>query len=205
MMKTEVSQGGKPQGIIGKIIGRMMNRFHIVNYKKIFDRLEIYENYNILDIGCGGGKFVHYISSRIGSGKSIGIDHSLEMVKLSEKVNAENIQKRKVEIIQGDVSDIQFESETFDIITALETIQFWPDIKVGLKEIYRCIKNDGRFVIINRFPKPGTKWYNIVQIKNENEYENILEQVGFTNIKIDIKELNGWIVVMAKKQASLSS
>ena len=35
---------------------------------------------------------------------------------------------------------LPFGNETFDIITAFETIYFWPDINEAFKQVYRALK-----------------------------------------------------------------
>ena len=72
--------------------------------------------------------------------------------------------------------------ESFDIITAFDTINFWTDQKIAILEIFRTIKHGGSFYIINAFPKEGTKWFDFVKYKNEKEYEEFLLSNGFSDI-----------------------
>lgn len=58
------NQGAKPTGTIGKIIGRLMNKFHTSLYITYFDNKTLPDNCRILDIGCGGGKFLNYLSQK---------------------------------------------------------------------------------------------------------------------------------------------
>ena len=61
-------------------------------------------------------------------GKVIGIDYSEVSVIKSSKINKAEIENKHCEILQGNVMKLPFRKETFDIITAFETIYFWPDI-----------------------------------------------------------------------------
>jgi len=51
-------QGSKPTGLIGKIIGRLMNNFHTSLYVEYFKNNLPKDDSKILDIGCGGGEFL---------------------------------------------------------------------------------------------------------------------------------------------------
>jgi len=194
------SQGAKPTGLVGKLIGKLMNVAHTGRYREYFQNINIQENIILLDIGCGGGKFVNYLSNKIKSGKVYGLDHSEEMVKLSTKVNRSSIKKGDVEIVLGSVLDIPFEKEQMNMVTAFETIQFWPNLPEAVAEVCRVLKVGGQFIIMNQYPKAGTKWYDRVQIKSEKEYFNLLNIVGFKNIVTDISSKPGWIIVKAEKR-----
>ena len=50
-------------------------------------------------------------------------------MKLSREVNEKLINEGKVEVMEGNVINLPFEDNTFDIVTAFETIYFWPDIE----------------------------------------------------------------------------
>ena len=192
------SQGGEPKGFVGYIIGKLMNLFHITGYMLALSKLPVADNLICLDIGCGGGKLVNLLASQIKNGKIYGLDHSEQMVKLARKVNNSFIENGIVEILQGTVSALPFSDSQFDLITAFETIHFWPDLDTNLKEIPRKLKSSGKFMIVNRFPQEGTKWFNFVQIKNADEYKNKLVSAGFSDISVDIESKKGWIIVLAQ-------
>lgn len=69
-------------------------------------------------------------------GNVIGIDYSVSVIK-SSKINKAEIENKHCEILQGNVMKLPFRKETFDIITAFETIYFWPDINGAFKQVYR--------------------------------------------------------------------
>ena len=57
-------------------------------------------------------------------GRVVGIDHSEISVEKSKKINKAGIESKRCEILQGDVMKLPFRGETFDVITAFETIYF---------------------------------------------------------------------------------
>lgn len=79
--------------------------------------------------------------------------------------------------------------ETYNIITAFETIYYWLSLELGFSEIYRLLKPGGTIVIGNELD--GTQEIdrkieratNYMRIYSIDEIEATLKQVGFTNIK----------------------
>ena len=139
----------KPKGIGGKIMVNMMNTGHSSMAEWGFTHIEIKNNYICLDIGCGGGANVKRLLAKTPYGKVTGIDYSEISVIKSQKINKEEIENKRCEILQGNVMKLPFGNETFDIITAFETIYFWPDINEAFKQVYRVLKGSGTFMICN--------------------------------------------------------
>ena len=102
-----------------------------------------------------------------------------------------------MEFKEASVSNLPYEDDKFDIVTAFETIQFWPDLPGDLIEIKRVLNPNGKLSIMNRFPKENSKWYDWCQIKTIEQYEELFTTAGFTEIKTDAKSKPGWICVSA--------
>ena len=194
----------KPEGIGGKIMVNMMNAGHSSMAEWGFTHIEIRNNYICLDIGCGGGANVKRLLTKTPYGKVTGIDYSDISVIKSQKINKAEIENKRCEILQGNVMKLPFGNETFDIITAFETIYFWPDINEAFKQVYRVLKGSGTFMICNESNGENSKeekWTKIIQgmkIYNSEQVKNSLEGAGFTDIKIH-KNKKGWLCVVCKK------
>lgn len=135
----------KPQGKLGNIQLKSMNKEHTPVSLWGLKHLNIKSDDVILDVGCGGGINVKRMAK---SAKMVyGIDYSIESVKLSKEVNEKLIDEGKVEILGGNVKNLPFEDNTFDIVTAFETVYFWPDIEKCFGEVKRVLKPGGIFLI----------------------------------------------------------
>ncbi len=192
-------QGSKPTGPIGRIIGRLMNSFHTSIYVDSFKEKILPDHCRILDIGCGGGKFLKYLATKGDEFKLWGLDHSEEMIDLSSQLNQEVIKSGRLQLLTGSVTEIDISDNSLDLVTAFETVQFWPNLGDAFSEIYRVLDKEGEFLIINRFPKEGTKWWQRANLKSEADYMTKLEAAGFKNISIDLEFKRNWIVVKAFK------
>lgn len=194
----------KPKGIGGKIMVHMMNTGHSSMAEWGFTHMEIQSDNVCLDIGCGGGANVRKLLEKSPYGRVVGIDHSEISVEKSKKINKAGIESKRCEILQGDVMKLPFRDETFDVITAFETIYFWPDINEAFKQVYRVLKVSGTFMICNESNGENSKeekWTKIIQgmkIYNSEQIKKSLEDAGFTDIKIH-KNKKGWLCVVCKK------
>lgn len=194
----------KPKGIGGKIMVHMMNTGHSSMAEWGFTHMEIQSDNVCLDIGCGGGANVRKLLEKSPYGRVVGIDHSEISVEKSKKINKAGIESKRCEILQGDVMKLPFRDKTFDVITAFETIYFWPDINEAFKQVYRVLKVSGTFMICNESNGENSKeekWTKIIQgmkIYNSEQIKKSLEDAGFTDIKIH-KNKKGWLCVVCKK------
>lgn len=189
-------QGGCPTGPIGRFFGFLMNNIHKGVYRFGLEYADMREDDSLLDIGCGGGKLLKEISKTVTHGRLCGIDHSEEMVKMALKKNRRN---NRITIKKASVSKLPFQDYDFNTVTAFETIQFWPDFMVDLKEVLRVLKPKGTFLIANRYPEENSSWSDMLTFKNKQEYIEALQEAGFINITADTETKKGWIRIKAYK------
>ena len=161
----------------------------------------------ILDVGCGGGKTISRLARRAVQGKVYGIDHSADMVDYSRQVNKKLIAKNRVEIVQSSVEKTGFKDEFFDLVTAIETYYFWPNLAEAFREIKRILKKGGCLLIISEMIKDGV--YEVenaeiiaktqVHLVPLQEMQRMLYSVGFSNVKVYRKRKSDWNAVLAYK------
>ena len=203
----------KPEGELGDKLIDNMNENHEGLARWSVSHLDISKDDLILDIGCGGGVNVERFL-KMTENKVFGLDYSSLAVERSSELNRLAIDDGSCEIIQGSVSDLPFENNTFDIVTAFETVYFWPNFVNDLKEIHRVLKDDGILFIANEaLPKEYDERQNHIielldmNIYSQSELEESLQKAGFTNITSHVKESKDsftgddaeWICVMAEK------
>ena len=94
-----------PQGFWGRMILRGMNCFHASLANRGMMQLEWQPEWNVLDIGCGGGANLKRLLNLCPKGNIYGIDLSEESVSFAQKYNAKDLDKRCF-IQQGDVCSL---------------------------------------------------------------------------------------------------
>lgn len=196
----------KPQGFLGRLMVLGMNSgAHAAMSKWALSNLSIQEDWHILDIGCGGGANIARLLHHVPKGSVWGIDYSSVSVSKSAKVNAKAIAEGRSKVMEGDVSHLSFENDSFDLVTAFETIYFWPDIEHCFKEVWNVMRPGAVFAIINESDgtsEDDVKWESIVSGMHTYTAEEIsspLQAAGFSNISINRDVNRHWLMVTARK------
>lgn len=204
MLKRIMQNARKPKGKFGQLMVKIMNFGHTNLSKWGFSHIEIKENCDALDIGCGGGKNLAVLLSMCKRGTVTGFDYSEASVVQSIKTNQKEVNAGRCKVIQGNVSELPFSENSFDIITAFETVYFWPDIEKAFSRIYLALKLKGRFMICNEMcgeNKSDDRWTKIIDgmtIYNEEQLKTNLMKSGFS--KVDVyKDKKGHLCVVAYK------
>lgn len=182
----------KPKGKLGNIQLKSMNKEHTPVSLWGLKHLNIKSDDVILDIGCGGGININRMSKK--AKKVYGVDYSIESVKLSREVNRQEIYDGKVEVLKGNVADLPFEDDTFDIVTAFETVYFWPDIEKSFGEVKRVLKPGGIFLIgmesngnDNMVMKISEKLIDMT-VYNDEELTGFLKNNDYSKITVYLRD-----------------
>ena len=202
----------KPQGVFGKKVAQDMNIHHESLARWGLTHINFEKDFQILDIGCGGGRNINRFAKLIENGKVFGIDYSDTSIKVSSELNMKYIDKGLVEIKKGTVSAIPYNDGKFDLVTAFETYYFWPDLKSDLKEVLRVMKEEAVFLLVNELyecdnpkkMKNTRKWARLcnIELHNPDQFEKLLIEAGFSEIKIYENIEEGWITAVASKKSS---
>lgn len=194
----------KPQGFGGKIMVAMMNSGHSAMAEWGLRHIQIADNSAFLDIGCGGGANIKKMLTMCPHGRVSGIDYSSVSVEKSRKINRKAIADGRCSVIEGSALVLPFSEDSFDTVTAFETVYFWPEIEKCFREVYRVLEPNGCFMICNESngdTNKDDKWVEKIgsmTIYNGEQLRTFLANAGFTDIQIDKNE-KGWLCVKAYK------
>jgi ubiquinone/menaquinone biosynthesis C-methylase UbiE len=165
------------------------------------------KNAVILDVGCGGGRTVRRLAALAPEGKVVGLDYSAASVAVSRETNAQDIENGRVRIEQGSVAALPFPDRTFDIVTAVETHYYWPDLPANVREILRVLKPGGTFALIAETYRGGPfrLVYGIVMpliraaFLSDAEHRDLLTQAGFTEVATKHVSGKNWICATGRR------
>jgi SAM-dependent methyltransferase len=198
-----------PTGPLGRYVAKRMNQGHEPLTLWGLTKVKIASNNIILDVGCGGGKTVSRLAQLASHGKVFGVDHSVDMVEYSKKVNKKLIAQNRVQIVGGSVEKMSFPDNYFDLVTAFETYYFWSNFRDALKEIKRVLKPGGKLHLVNEMVQDGVYEVENAKLIAEahmrliplQEIRNVVRSIGFVDVQVFTKTESPWNAVLAQKQS----
>ena len=193
-----------PVGLGGKIMVALMNLGHSTVARWGLRFLELTPDAKVLDCGCGGGANIKKLLKLCPKGTVRGIDYSPVSVEKSKRVNKAAVARGRCDVLCASVAELPFEPEQFDLVTAFETVYFWPDLPQCFCEVGRVLKTGGTLLICNESngdTDKDEKWTEIIggmTIYKDTELKAYLEQAGFHDVQIHKKK--SWLCVTARKR-----
>ena len=167
---------------------------------------------NILDIATGTGDLAINLT-KTRAKKIIGLDISEGMLNVGRKKIKERKLNSLVEMIIGDSENLPFEDDSFDAVSVAFGVRNFETLEKGLSEIYRVLKVNGVFVVLetsipqNPFFKQGyfiyTKFFlpligklfsrdktayeylsdSAAKFPFGEDFNNILKKIGFIRVE----------------------
>jgi ubiquinone/menaquinone biosynthesis C-methylase UbiE len=177
-------QLGKPEGLIGALIGWRMGRLNTVANELTLEQLDIAPGDRVLEVGFGPGTSVERAAALAKGGFVAGVDASLTMVRAARRRNRRLIEAGAVELRHGTVEELPYPEESFDKGFSVNTIYFWADPAACLSAMRRALRPGGVLAIGFRarqfFPPegmPGARLYSV------EEVERLLTESGLHDVR----------------------
>lgn len=204
-----IGQVRRPSGPLGRRMARAMNLSHAAMTDWALQQVPIAANAAILDIGCGGGRTIHRLAALAPTGTVQGIDYSAASVAAARGTNAQEIASGRVQIQLGSVASLPFPDRTFDLITAVETHYYWPDLAANTREVLRVLKPGGTFVLIAETHRDGFKGTLYILPMallraahlSDAETRDLLTRTGFTEVATHHTPGENWICAVGRRVA----
>jgi len=108
----------------------------------------------ILDIATGTGDLA-IASMKLSPKRVVGLDLSAEMLKVGEEKIKKLHLDEVISMVEGDSENLPFNDGEFDAAMVAFGVRNFENLNKGLSEIYRVLKNDGRFMVLE-FSNPST-------------------------------------------------
>ena len=201
ILKDFFCQCARPEGFLGRCMLRFMNFGHAPLTNWGLDHVAFSDGMTMLDVGCGGGATLKRLLIRSPKGKVYGIDISEESVAKAKKVNKDLLDSQ-VFVEQGSADCLPWEDQTFDVVTAVETVYFWPDLPKCFHEVKRVLKSGGQFAIMLEVIEGDSVWTNVVEgmtVYSPELLKDMLEQAGFSDVEVFRKKTSYATIKGVKK------
>jgi ubiquinone/menaquinone biosynthesis C-methylase UbiE len=206
-MSILLDQCRKPTGWLGRLFLWVMKRVHSKLAEWGLQQVSVGKDDTILDVGCGGGAMVRKLATVAAEGKVYGVDHSEQSVTAARRTNTQGIAEGRVEIRQASVSALPFPDGLFDLVTAVETHYFWPDLPADMREILRVLKPGGTLVVLAEAYKGGKhdQWLQKVAeltkmaFLTAAEHRELFSNAGYSDVRVMERPDKGWICAIGRK------
>jgi len=174
-----------------------------------FEHITVEKNQTILDVGCGGGRTISKLAVKAPQGKVYGVDYSEASVAGSTKINARLVAAGQVEIRHGSVSALPFQDSIFDLVTAVETHFWWPNLPSDMREIFRVLKPGGKLIVIAEIYKGANTTVaklaekyasqSGMKLLSVDEHPELFVAAGYSDVQVVERRDKGWICAVGRK------
>ena len=162
--------------------------YHWPNFFAILDVLNLTPDDTMVEIGCGGGAFLH---EALKSGcRASAIDHSADMVRLATETNRLAVSKRRLKVEVGDAGQLPYPSGVFTCAVMTGVLPFITDPAKAFGEVCRVLQRGGRFVAFTASkemrgtPAAPEPMASRIRFYEDAELESLGREAGFAEAKV---------------------
>ena len=130
----------------------------------------------ILDLCCGSGDLGRIVKKICPNCEVIGVDFSSKMLDIAKS------KTKEITYLEQDATQLEFESNSFDYVVMGFGLRNIENRKASLLEIYRVLKDEGKFLQLDFGEK------NLV-----NKIYDVITRLIMRNLGID-KECTGYLI-----------
>jgi ubiquinone/menaquinone biosynthesis C-methylase UbiE len=208
VMARSTLQLRRPADRAGRAVLDRMNVSHAGVTVWGLEHVAIQNDFTILDVGCGGGRTIQRLAVIATNGKVFGVDYSEQSVAVSRETNQLLIDEGRVDVQQATVSQLPFPDAMFDLVTAVETHYYWPDLPRDVREVMRVLKSGGRFVIIAEtyrgrrndwLYRPTMTLMLRAAYLTPAQHRQLLIDAGYADVRVVVEGAKGWICAVGTK------
>jgi len=195
----------KPTRFVGRLFAWLMNGSHSALTDWALTHLRVDRYAKVLDVGCGGGRTIEKLAAMATS--VYGIDYAAGSVAASCAHNKRLIEEGRVHVERASVSRLPFTDDFFDLVTAVETQYYWPDLLNDMREIRRVLRPGGDLMVVAESYKGGRHdWLLGTVMKligshrmSVEDHRALFTAAGYTEIELFEELGRGWLCGIGRK------
>lgn len=189
LKKSLKSQFGLPRGVLGHVVGWMMAHAgpNAERSRMAVERLALEPHSRVLEIGFGPGLAIKQVAELTPDGFVAGLEASMVMLGQARRRNRRAISDGRVDLRHGSVSTIPDFEGAFDVVFAVNSLNHWPDVSLGLSEVLRVLSPGGSLIVTEQPRSPGA---NAEVVANRAEVvTGLLQEAGFRDVTWELMPL----------------
>ena len=188
-------QGGRPSGLLGQIVVRMMAKETAAENDLVLGLLQLTPVDSVLEIGCGHGDTLARAAHVARGGALAGIDFSWLTHRHAIRRHRALVAEGRLEFRFGSSDRLPFAAASFDKAYAVHTIYFWTAPLDHLRETRRVLRPGGRFVLGFRSAEDPrfreTYPAEVYRIRSQAEVVELVRAAGFNVLDVVERMLPG--------------
>ncbi|HRB85037.1 MAG: methyltransferase domain-containing protein [Bacteroidia bacterium] len=165
-----------------------------IGYEHALEFIKLQPIDKLLDIGCGTGYFIS-LAAQSGA-EIIGFDATGQFIEEAKQHNP------SVKFLVGEMEELPFADDSFDIVTGFNSFQYASDVKNALMQAKRVLKKEGKIVVMvwgnkedcdiisflkaigSLMPPPPSGSPGPFALTENHLLERILEDIGFKILNV---------------------
>jgi SAM-dependent methyltransferase len=195
----------KPTRFVGRLFAWLMNGSHSTLTDWALTHLRVDRYANVLDVGCGGGRTIEKLAGI--ATLVYGIDYAAGSVAASCAHNKQLIAEGRVYVERASVSRLPFTDDFFDLVTAVETQYYWPNLVNDMREIRRVLKPGGHLMVVAESYKGGRHDWLLGPVMrligshrlSVEDHRALFTAAGYTEIELYEELGRGWLCAIGRK------
>src|SRR5262249_19903931 len=144
-LEEHIGSRGKKQKYVNRLFETIAHRYDfftaIMSYgmdrgwkETLVGSLNLNGTERVLDLACGTGDIAFLTGSRLRDGLCVGLDITQKMLDIAERKRRE-MNATNVTFHRGDIMQMPFADETFDVVTGGYALRNVPDIRQAVLEV----------------------------------------------------------------------
>jgi ubiquinone/menaquinone biosynthesis C-methylase UbiE len=148
MLTTMARQLGRPDGPLGRLVGRLLNRANGTAVTAAVEATGVTRGDVVADVGFGGQLGLRLLLDRVApTGIVHGIEISQTMLAQARQRFGRELSDGRLELHDATMDRLPLPTGSLDAVVSTNTIYFVAELHVGLTEIARVLRPGGRLVL----------------------------------------------------------
>ena len=153
----------------------------------------------VLDVATGSGRVPYnLLTSPHFHGRIIGLDPARKMLAQAADKLANIETNSPILLVQQVAAALPFPDNTFNAVTCLEALEFFPSDEAALLEMIRILRPGGFLMTSRRKGWEGKAFLG--RFRSDTEFKQLLDNLGLIEIRSHLWELN-YDMITARKPA----
>lgn len=184
-----IEQFRNPTGPGGHLVGLIMGwrSSNVRRSRWAVDLLDVQPTERVIELGCGPGVAIAALAARASQGLVVGVDQSAVMIRQARWRNAKAVRADRLRLMHAPVERLAVTDGPFDAALAVNTVGFWSEPIIRLREIGQRLRPGGRIALVSQPRCPGATAATSVAAAEELAAQ--LSEAGFVDLRIETLSL----------------